>query len=113
MKELARFVLGLMLLTLFVLVSSKYVDASHNPPAKEDRGYNKENCESLSSKVTGNKGEWLGHFIGCIIEDKNGYVLIKEYNIDFLSNEQVFELRKLLKQHKPLDNLEPIRKNSA
>ena len=98
----------------FLLLSSFSVPAFHNPDQSqgEDRGYNRENCLSLSSKTTGKQAEWLGHIIGCLVEDKNkagekAYVLIEEYSLKFLSFEDGIELRLLSQQYALPDDLGP------
>ena len=58
MKELSRFILGLMALMIFVVVMSPKSEADHNtnsryPDTLIDRGYNKDNCDKMISKVTG------------------------------------------------------------
>ena len=104
MKELSRFILGLMALMIFVVVMSPKSEADHNtnsryPDTLIDRGYNKDNCDKMISKVTGKQAEWLGHIVGCLVEDKKGYVLIEEFKVMFLSWEDGKELRELAKKY--------------
>jgi len=109
MKELSRFILGLMALMIFVVVMSPKVEADHNtnpryPDTLIDRGYNKANCDKMISKVTGKQAEWLGHIVGCLVEDKNkdgklAYVLIEEFKVMFLTERDGKELRELAKKY--------------
>jgi hypothetical protein len=104
MKELSRFILGLMALIIFVFIMSPKSEADHNtnpryPDTMIDRGYNKDNCDNMTSKVTGKQAEWLGHVVGCLVEDKNGYVLIEEFKVQFLTWEAGKELRELAKKY--------------
>ena len=100
MKELTRFVLGIIALMVFVFIMSPKSTADHNtnpryPDTLIDRGYNKENCLNMTSKVTGKQAEWLGHIVGCLVEDKKGYVLIEEFKVMFLSWEDGKKLKEL------------------
>jgi len=104
MKEITRFMLGLILLMAFLLAVSPRADSHHNsnpsyPDTLIDRGYNKKNCLNMTSKVTGKQAEWLGHVVGCLVEDKKGYVLIEEFKVMFLSWEDGKELRELAKKY--------------
>jgi len=104
MKELSRFILGLMALMIFVVVMSPKSEADHNtnpsyPDTLIDRGYNEKNCLNMTSKVTGKQAEWLGHIVGCLVEDKKGYVLIEEFKVMFLTWEDGKELRELAKKY--------------
>ena len=107
---MSKILLGLFIL-LFVFI--KPVHAEHNPnPTGKDRGYNQKNCLSLSSKTTGKQAEWLGHIVGCMVEDKNkdgekAYVLIQEYSLKFLSFEDGTELRLLSQKYALPDELGP------
>jgi len=89
---------------LIALLLSFSVYAFHNPEADEDRGYNRENCLSMTSKTTGKQAEWLGHIVGCLIEDKNedgelSYVLIEEYKVLPLTFDDATELREIAKKY--------------
>ena len=76
----------------------------HNP----NRGYDRYNCESMTSKTTGKQGEWLGHYVGCLVEEDMDYVLIMEYMVRKLTAKDVKELRRLSKEH---DTEEPVPNN--
>ena len=97
--SMTRLVVGILLLIFSITVL-----AFHNPEADEDRGYNRENCLSMTSKTTGKQAEWLGHIVGCLIEDKNedgelSYVLIEEYKVLPLTFDDATELREIAKKY--------------
>ena len=73
--------------------------AHRYPDTLVDRGYNKANCLGMTSKVTGKQAEWLGHLVGCLVEDKVGYVLIEEFKVTFLKVEEAAKLRELAKKY--------------
>lgn len=118
MRPIYKFVCGIVLLVAFIITASP-TRAEHNvDQTGEDRGYNRENCLSMTSKVTGKHAEWLGHIVGCLIDDKNekgepSYVLIEEYKVIPLSKEDGLELKELVKKY-ILPDPEPVinRKNS-
>lgn len=104
MNPLYRLIFGIVVIIAFIIGTSPAV-AEHNadpryPDTLIDRGYNKENCESMNSKVTGKQGEWLGHIIGCLVEDKTGYVLIEEFKIQLLTREDAIQLKELSEKYK-------------
>ena len=104
MRPIYRLIFGIVLIIAFVIATSSPIVAKHNansryPDTLIDRGYNKENCDNMTSKVTGKQAEWLGHNVGCLVEDKTGYVLIEEFKVQFLSREAVAELRELVNKY--------------
>jgi|TARA_R110000787_G_scaffold206782_2_gene316970 hypothetical protein len=103
MRSLYRLIFGIVVIIAFIIGTSPAV-AEHNadpryPDTLIDRGYNKENCDNMSSKVTGKQAEWLGHVVGCLVEDKTGYVLIEEFKIRLLSREAAAELKELVEKY--------------
>lgn len=90
-------------IVILILFISSSVEADHNanmPGYSPNRGYNQYSCESMTSKNTGVQGEWLGHYIGCLIEEEGtDYVLIMEYEVRKLTMDGVKELRRLSKEH--------------
>lgn len=91
--------LWLLIISLFMLFP---VLADHNSNLNgysDKRGYNKRNCENLYSNTTGKKAEWLGHLVGCLIDDGSSYVLVMEYRVEKLSREQGDYLREATKEY--------------
>ena len=72
---------------------------SHLNGYSDKRGYNKRNCENLYSNTTGKQAEWLGHLVGCLIDDGSSYVLVMEYRVETLSREQGDYLREATKEY--------------
>jgi hypothetical protein len=112
MRPLYKLICGIVVLIAFV-ISTSPAKANHNADQTgEDRGYNRENCLSMTSKVTGKQAEWLGHVVGCLIDDKNdkgeaSYVLVEEYKVMPLSKEAGIELKELVKKY-TLPDPEPL-----
>jgi len=86
-------------LWLIAAFTAPSVFADHNsdlPGHNPDRGYTAENCLKMESKTTGRPAVWLGHELGCLIEEKRiedgkeviGYVLVMEYQVEKLTKEQ-------------------------
>jgi hypothetical protein len=72
---------------------------SHYEGYSDERGYNRSNCEALYSKETGKQAEWLGHYIGCLVKENKGYILIMEYRVEELSEDSANKLRELVEEH--------------
>jgi hypothetical protein len=94
-----KLIAGILLLTFALTVL-----AGHNPSTGKDRGYNQKNCLNMTSKVTGKQAEWLGHIVGCMVEDKSkegnlAYVLIQEYEVTFLTEADGIELRGIAEKY--------------
>jgi hypothetical protein len=75
-----RIFILIIILIYFYIISFAF--ATHNQDPKNpitliDRGYNKKNCESLIGKKSKQKGLWLGHLIGCQLDD----VIIQEFKV--------------------------------
>jgi len=70
----------IIILIYFYFISFAFANHNkdpNNPITLIDRGYNKENCESLLGKTSKERGLWLGHKIGCQLDD----VIIQEFKV--------------------------------
>lgn len=71
-------------LILLALIFSGMSYADHNSHLRghnPDRGYTEANCKTLKSKTTKLDSLWMGHKVGCLIPELDGYTLIREYDI--------------------------------
>ena len=99
------FELHMVALLLLLLSFPVYADHnSHVDGYSSERGYNKQNCEALASKVTNKQAEWLGHLIGCIVNDGDKDVLIMEYSVIELNKIDGDKLRQLVEEYEDANN---------
>ena len=92
--------LKISLIVLLILITQVRADHSADLPGyNPNRGYNKDSCELMISKTTGSQGEWLGHSVGCLVEDGASYVLVMEYMVRELTAEKAEELKGLARKY--------------
>ena len=95
---------SLIILIALLFSGMSYADHnSHLDGYSPDRGYNEASCSALESKTTGRPAEWLGHLVGCLIEEEDGYVLVMEYRVEKLDKATGDELRKMVRHYEKIN----------